>query len=117
MSELPADWQLISLHQLGRWVGGGTPSKSNPSFWVKDGLPWVSPKDMKRLLIDDAEDHISEAAVRASTTNVIPKDSILVVTRSGILSHSLPVAKAARSVAINQDMKALIPQRPLRGRD
>jgi type I restriction enzyme, S subunit len=111
MSELPKDWVLVPLNKLGRWTGGGTPSKSNSAFWVTEGIPWVSPKDMKMLYIDNAQDHITEAAVKASSTTLVPESSILVVTRSGILSHTLPVAKTLRQVAINQDMKALIPDK------
>lgn len=107
-AELPAGWEMTPLSDLGRWTGGGTPSKGNPAFWVRKGIPWVSPKDMKRSLIDAAEDHISKAAVAASTTNIVPTGSILMVTRSGILSHSLPVAKTLLPVAINQDLKALV---------
>jgi type I restriction enzyme S subunit len=64
---------------------------------------------MKRNFIDDAEDHITEHAVRDSATNVIPAQSVLLVTRSGILQHSLPIAINTREVAINQDLKALTP--------
>ena len=108
IAEVPAGWEMTPLSDLGRWTGGGTPSKANPAFWVRKGIPWVSPKDMKRSLIEDAVDHISKAAVAASTTNIVPNSSILVVTRSGILSHSLPVAKTLLPVAINQDLKALV---------
>jgi type I restriction enzyme S subunit len=111
MSPLPPKWKLARLNQLGRWIGGGTPSKANPGFWVTEGIPWVSPKDMKKLYLDDAEDHITKKAVEQSSTNVVAEGSVLVVTRSGILSHTLPVAKALRPLAINQDMKALIPDK------
>jgi type I restriction enzyme, S subunit len=111
MSPLPHKWKFVRLSQLGRWIGGGTPSKANPSFWVTEGIPWVSPKDMKKLYLDDAQDHITNTAVEQSSTNVVAEGSVLVVTRSGILSHTLPVAKALRPLAINQDMKALIPHK------
>jgi type I restriction enzyme S subunit len=110
MRSLPRAWEMVQLRDLGRWTGGGTPSKSHSAYWVDTGIPWVSPKDMKRALIDDAQDHISESAVAQSSTNLVPMGSILLVTRSGILSHTLPVAKVLRAVAINQDLKALIPR-------
>jgi type I restriction enzyme S subunit len=113
MNPLPHTWKFARLSQLGRWIGGGTPSKANPGFWVAKGIPWVSPKDMKKLYLDDAEDHITKTAVEQSSTNVVAEGSVLVVTRSGILSHTLPVAKALRPVAINQDMKALIPHKEI----
>lgn len=107
MSQAGVNWKRVPLRNLGRWTGGGTPSKANPSFW-RGTTPWVSPKDMKQLLITDAEDHITEAAVKASSAKVVPENSILIVTRSGILSHTLPVAKTTRPVAINQDLKAAV---------
>ena len=108
MSDLPHGWVTISIGDLGEWRGGGTPSKSNEAFWDGD-IPWVSPKDMKRRFISDAEDKITEAAVSSSATNLIPAGSVLIVTRSGILRHSLPTAVTVRPVAINQDLKALSP--------
>jgi type I restriction enzyme S subunit len=64
---------------------------------------------MKSARIRDAEDHITQAAVEQSATNVVRSGSVLLVTRSGILKHSLPVAVTDTSVAINQDIKALEP--------
>ncbi|MHB8886995.1 MAG: restriction endonuclease subunit S [Methylovirgula sp.] len=108
MSELPNGWAEVTLGELGQWLGGGTPSKNNPTFWANGEIPWVSPKDMKCSEIIDAEDHITDLALRATSARLVPIDSILIVTRSGILRHSLPVAVARREVAINQDLKALI---------
>ncbi len=113
MSELPRGWATARLSDLGGWIGGGTPSKANPAFWSGD-IPWVSPKDMKVEVIHDAEDHITSEALGNSATNLVPDDSVLVVTRSGILRHSLPVAVTGRPVSLNQDLKALTPHRGLR---
>lgn len=110
MTTLPREWKMVRLAELGMWTGGGTPSKAVASFWSHGTIPWVSPKDMKSRVISDAEDHITDEAVRGSATNVVPTGSVLVVTRSGILRHSLPVALTCSDVAINQDLKALIPR-------
>jgi len=58
--------------------------------------------------ITDAEDHISDEAVSDSATRIVPKGSILVVVRSGILIRRFPVALTMRPVAFNQDIKALV---------
>lgn len=99
-------WAPVALDDLGKWVGGGTPSKTIASYWQGD-IPWVSPKDMGPWRIDRAEDHISEEAVAKSSTRIVPAGSVLVVTRSGILRNTVPSAVAAVPVAINQDIKAL----------
>lgn len=109
MSKLPDGWASVPLRDLGVWVGGGTPSKANPAFWSGGKIPWVSPKDMKVNVISDTEDHITKDAVLASATNVVPDGSVLVVTRSGILRHTLPIAIAGKRVSLNQDLKALVP--------
>ena len=88
--------------------GGGTPSKKHPEYF-EGNIPWVSPKDMKSAIIKDSQDHITEEAIKNSTTNIIPSNSVLMVIRSGILKHDLPVAINSVPVTINQDMKALIP--------
>jgi type I restriction enzyme S subunit len=88
--------------------GGGTPSKSNPLFW-SGSIPWISPKDMKRRELHDAQDHISEAALSETPAKLINPGAVLVVVRGMILAHTFPSAVLATSAAINQDMKALIP--------
>jgi type I restriction enzyme S subunit len=107
---LPEGWARLPLGALGEWVGGGTPSKENSSYWTGGSIPWVSPKDMKVPRIRDSEDHITEDAVSASAAKVIPAGSVLVVTRSGILSRTLPVAVNEVPVTVNQDLKCLTPE-------
>ena len=104
--DIPAHWQWSTFEDIGSWMGGGTPSKRNSSYW-EGSIPWVSPKDMKRAEIRDTQDHVTEEAIGASATKMASKDSILFVTRSGILEHSLPTARALADVTINQDLKAL----------
>lgn len=105
---IPKTWAVSALLELGEWSGGGTPSKAIEDYWTGN-IPWVSPKDMKQDAIFDSEDHISESAVRNSATKLIPSNSLLFVTRSGILAHTFPVAIAMVPVTVNQDIKALTP--------
>jgi type I restriction enzyme S subunit len=105
---LSADWPLVPLRYLVRFLSGGTPDKGNSDFWSGGTIPWVSPKDMKIDRIDDSEDHITEAALDGSATQVVPVGSVLVVVRGMILAHTLPVAVTTGPVTINQDIKALV---------
>lgn len=106
--ELPDGWNITFLDCLGRWRGGGTPSKAISEYWNNGTVPWVSPKDMKQHIITKTKDYITEKAVLNSSAQTIPKSSILIVTRSGILERILPVAINDIPVATNQDLKALI---------
>lgn len=109
LGDMPEHWGVRRLKYIVDFCGGRTPPKSEEEFWGGD-IPWVSPKDMKSGLIEDTEDHITEAAVRARATRIVPAGAVLLVVRSGILRHSIPVAIAGRRVTLNQDIKALIPK-------
>ncbi len=98
-----------TLNDLGSWSGGGTPSKSVPKFWKDGDIPWVSPKDMKSRFITDSQDKITQEAIDNSSAKLISAGSLLIVTRSGILRRTLPVAVAKVDVTVNQDIKALTP--------
>jgi type I restriction enzyme S subunit len=101
---------MARLRDLGDWSGGTTPSKANPAYWTDGTIPWVSPKDMKVDEITSSEDRVSEAALKEHRVSLVAEGSVLVVTRSGILSHTLPVAVTKTAVTINQDLKALTPK-------
>lgn len=102
-------WQKVLITEVCHAIfGGGTPSKSHPEYFA-GSIPWVSPKDMKSSVINDSIDHITEDAIAHSTTNLVPANSVLMVIRSGILKHTLPVAINSLPVTINQDMKAFVP--------
>lgn len=106
--ENPKDWKKCDLGELGKWCGGGTPSKDKPEFWKDGDIPWVSPKDFCSQKLFKSKDLITKLGVENSSTKLVPKGTILCVTRSGILRHRFPVAMAKVDLAINQDLKALI---------
>ena len=108
--ELPKGWTLKKLNDIGKWSGGGTPSKANKSFWENGEILWVSPKDMKSKTILDTIDKVTEDAIKNSSAKLIPKGSILFVMRSGILRRTLPVAITVCDVTVNQDLQALTPK-------
>ncbi|WP_110643766.1 restriction endonuclease subunit S [Salinicola sp. CPA57] len=106
MTDLPSTWASAKFSDFGTWIGGGTPSKANPRFW-NGPILWVSPKDMKSKIIRETIDGITKEAVEDSAAKLVPAGSVLIVTRSGILAHTLPIAVTAAESTLNQDLKAL----------
>ena len=113
LENIPEHWESKRVKNiLDSIVGGGTPKTDNAEYW--DGLiPWISPKDMKSDYINSSIDTITEKAILESATNLVEINSILIVVRSGILKHTLPVAINTVPVAINQDLKALKPKKEI----
>ena len=106
-----SEQKMVRLRELGVWSGGNTPSKARADLWNDGVIPWVSPKDMKVHELSGSEDLISETALQEGRVSLLPAGAVLIVTRSGILSHSLPVAVTKVPVTINQDIKALVPHK------
>ena len=100
--------EKLSLEELGSFSGGGTPSKSKSEFWNGEIL-WVTPKDMKLPVITDSKLKITAEGVSGSSAKFIPARSILIVARSGILQHTLPVCINDTECTVNQDIKVFIP--------
>jgi type I restriction enzyme S subunit len=109
----PSEWfrdaRSGPLAELVDMVSGATPSKANEAYW-SGGVPWISPKDMKKDFLADSEDHVSPAAVEESNLKLVEPGSVLIVVRGMILARDVPVALNLAPVTINQDMKALIPK-------
>ncbi len=100
-------YECARIDEIAITYNGGTPSKSEPSYWGGT-IPWVSPKDFSDIAINDSEDHITEKAIAETGLRVLPPGTVLVVYRSGVLLHTLPVALAKARLAVNQDIKALL---------
>lgn len=102
------EWEPTTLDALVHLQSGGTPSKANPEFW-NGSIPWISAKDMKRLFLDDAEDHISASAVKDGA-KVVPVGTVLILVRGMTLLKDVPICVLRREMSFNQDVKALLPK-------
>lgn len=83
--EQDGEWMENKLKNLGGFLGGGTPLKSNPEYWF-GGIPWISSSD---IFEDDIWNisitrFINEEAIKQSATKIIPKGSVLFVSRVGV---------------------------------
>lgn len=59
--------------------------------------------------IHDSEDHLTERGLEASTSGLLPEGSLLMVVRSGILQHTIPIAITRSKVTVNQDIRVMHP--------
>ncbi len=112
--EIPKDWERKTLGAACTWSSGGTPSKSNESFW-NGALPWLSPKDMKQFELGDTQDHVTRQAAFFGS-RIAPAGTVFIVVRGMILAHSFPVVLSTAEFSFNQDVKAVVACQPLSNR-
>ncbi|MGE0640724.1 MAG: restriction endonuclease subunit S [Thermoanaerobaculia bacterium] len=99
-------WVEKRLEDLCTFSSGGTPTKSNRSFW-SGKIPWISGRDMKATRLSDSFLHISQAAVDRSATRMAPAGSLLLLVRGMGLAHGPQIAELMVPCAFNQDIKGI----------
>jgi type I restriction enzyme S subunit len=104
-----SNWTLRSISSLcHRVTSGGTPLRSNRSFYENGTIPWIKTGELKGWYIETAEEHITEEAIHKSSAKLFPPETILMamygqgntITNVGILRIE---------AATNQACCAMIP--------
>jgi len=103
--EFEGDWVEKKLGTLGSFIGGGTPDSSNAKYWTGD-IPWISSSDLNEdsIHLVNITRFISDAAIKESATKIVPKGSILMVSRVGIGKFAV----AKQDLCTSQDFTNLI---------
>ena len=75
--EVPSSWMWTTLGEVGTWQSGGTPSRSNKSYYGGN-IPWLKTGDLNDGLITDILESITEEAVSNSSAKLNPIGSVLI---------------------------------------
>ena len=102
--DIDPEWQLVELGDVCEIVGGGTPSKKEKTFWENGIVKWISSKHINDDFSIDGYELITKEAVENSSTNIIPPNNVIVVTRVSMGK----IAFTDDYYAINQDLTGLI---------
>ena len=103
--DIPDSWEWVRLIDIASFGGGKTPSMNITNYWQQGIHLWVTSKDMKSDRISDSQMKISDEALSIMTQ--YDAGTILIVTRSGVLRHSLPLAILDKKATVNQDLKTI----------
>ncbi len=96
-------WKTRQLRDIViRLQNGGTPSTKTPELW-NGNIPWISGADFGIQRVARVRRYITAQAVRMSSTNVVPKGDLLLVTRTGVGKMAI----APFNVAISQDITGI----------
>ena len=100
------DWEMVELGTLAKLIGGSTPSKENPSYWANGNVDWITCSDFSEnpMYIENSIRKITEKAVKENSTSILPKDTLVLVTRVSLGKMSF----VKKPTALNQDLTGLI---------
>jgi type I restriction enzyme, S subunit len=71
------DWESSSLGSVFETTSGGTPSRSEASYWGGD-IPWITTSLVDFGVITEAEEFISEDGLNNSSAKLLPKGTVLI---------------------------------------
>lgn len=103
--------RVMRLGDIAEIRGGLTPSMSESRYWLDGEIPWIASGDVLDLSSSARPKRITPAAVSETALRLFPAGTVALVVRSGILAHTLPIAKLPFEAAVNQDIKVLLPTR------
>lgn len=80
--EIPEGWGVSTYGSEFDVKLGGTPSTSEKSFWINGTINWLNSGEVQNFPINKSEKKITEEAIRGSSTEFLPKGSVLIsITR------------------------------------
>ena len=79
-------WEQRKLGEVAeKTYGGGTPATSNEAYW-NGNIPWIQSSDIVdgKLFGVEPRKRITQAGLNHSATQLVPEDSIAIITRVGV---------------------------------
>ena len=102
------DWKASSLGSFFGTTSGGTPSRSEASYWDGD-IPWITTSLVDFGVITEAEEFISDDGLNNSSAKLLPKGTILIAMYGQGKTRG-QVALLGVEAATNQACAAVLPK-------
>ncbi len=103
IGEIPEEWEVKTLGEVGRIITGKTPSTKDPSLWGGE-IPFVTPSDLNESVYCGAVGRTLTELGR-KTGKVIPAGGVLVTCIASIGKMAI----SERDCLTNQQINAIIP--------
>lgn len=104
----PESWEVEPLGTHHKVVSGGTPSRSNPTYWQGGTIPWVKTTEVDYRVIVETEEHITQAGLDNSAAKLLPAGTLLLAMYGQGVTRG-KVAILGIDAACNQACAAISP--------
>lgn len=103
---LPEGWHRSTLGEIARITSGGTPNRSEPSYWG-GSVPWVTTGEIQFNTITDTVEKITAAGLKNSSAKLFPPGTLLMAMYGQGKTRG-QVAKLAIEASTNQNSAAIL---------
>lgn len=98
LGNIPRDWTIKSVAESFEVRGGGTPSRTEPRFWIDGDICWFAPRDLTAvgtMFIEESKEKISQAGLTGSSARLFPPYSVMLTSRATIGAIAVNTVPAA----------------------
>lgn len=109
---IPEGWEVTIIEEVSTIIGGGTPSTKIEEYYCKNGIAWLSPKDLSNYgwrYIEKGRVDITRLGLQKSSAKLMPKGTILFSSRAPIGYMAI----AENEICTNQGFKSLVPNKSI----
>jgi type I restriction enzyme S subunit len=100
-------WEKVKLGDIADTSSGGTPNREVKEYWVNGNIPWIKSGQLKDCVIDNAEEFITEVALKKSSAKVF-KNGTLLLALYGATAGKLGFL--GLDAATNQAICSIVPK-------
>ncbi|MFB8788367.1 MAG: restriction endonuclease subunit S [Potamolinea sp.] len=108
VGRIPKDWNVRKLGDVTDIENGTTPSREELKFWSEGTIPWLATGKVHDRFIYQADEFITEYALRVCSVRLLPIGTVLVAMIGQGLTRG-KVAYLAFEASINQNFGAILP--------
>ncbi|MDO8874249.1 MAG: restriction endonuclease subunit S [Methanoregula sp.] len=111
IGQVPEGWDLQPLGNISKISSGGTPSRTEPSYWNGE-IPWIRTGEINYSIIEKTEEKITKAGLDNSSTRIVPKGTLLMAMYGEGVTRGR-VGITGIDASINQAVAAIFPSEKL----
>ena len=104
MSVVPVGWAVAPLGELVSVGSGGTPKRSDPSFFG-GRIPWVTISDLNDGVVAGTREHLTESGLASCSAKLVPAEAVLIALYGSIGK----LGRAGVPLATNQAIAVAYP--------
>lgn len=107
LGPIPVGWKVGNISECCEQIqNGGTPLRSEPTFWTPATIPWLTSSEVRKKIIITTENHISQFGLTNSSAKWFKQGSTVVALYGATAGQ---VAYIASDMTSNQAVCGLSP--------
>ena len=106
LGDIPTNWEVANIEKYYNTSSGGTPSRKQFSYYDNGNINWIKTGELKNTFVIDTEVKITEKAIKNSSAQVFPTNTVTLAMYCGMGDISI----MSKPMATNQACCVFLPK-------